>query len=393
MKPPYEVPTLEQVYASPLNGLVVASTFSGGGGSCTGYRMAGYRVAWANEFEPTAAATYARNHPQTVLDTRDIRTITGDEILAAIGLERGELDLFDGSPPCQSFSTAGQRERSWGRTMEHVDGTSQRSDDLFFEYARLLGEMQPRSFVAENVAGMTVGVAKGYFKEIVAALRAQGYVVSSRLIDASWLGVPQARKRVIIVGMRADLGLKPAFPSPLPYRYSVEDACPWIIRQGHSLDLNEWKAMGRVVERAMMPADRPSPTISALAPNLLDNDDGTKRAPGGMGAVGIVEARVGGASRPRLTARLWGKERDLFDVGHPSPTIIASGATQNRFLLEYDTEVRRLTIDEVKRLCSFPDDYVLEGSYEQQWMRLGNSVPPLMTKAVADALTPLLTSL
>src|SRR3954468_11347825 len=121
-KPPFRIPPMPEIDAIPWNGLTVASTFSGTGGSCLGYRMAGYRVAWANEFVPEAQRSYKANaRPGSIMDGRDIRTVKASEILAAIGMARGDLDLFDGSPPCQAFSTAGQRDKKWGtdKTYEH----------------------------------------------------------------------------------------------------------------------------------------------------------------------------------------------------------------------------------------------------------------------------------
>jgi DNA (cytosine-5)-methyltransferase 1 len=108
MKPPYRVLSMAEVEATPPNGLVAVSTFAGAGGSCTGYRMAGFRVAWANEFEPNAVETYRANHPDTVLGTRDIRNVAGAEILAQTGLD--EVDLLDGParasrPPASGRAT------------------------------------------------------------------------------------------------------------------------------------------------------------------------------------------------------------------------------------------------------------------------------------------------
>jgi DNA (cytosine-5)-methyltransferase 1 len=89
-KPPYRVPMMDEIRAIPPNGLTVASTFSGAGGSCTGYRMAGYRVVWANEFVPAAQESYKANaDPSCILDPRDVRTVTADDILTATGLARG----------------------------------------------------------------------------------------------------------------------------------------------------------------------------------------------------------------------------------------------------------------------------------------------------------------
>jgi len=103
-KPPYKIPPMDDLMRRPWNGLTVASTFSGCGGSCLGYRMAGYRVLWANEFMPAAQETYRANFPTTHLDCRDIKEVKPEEILEITG----PIDIFDGSPPCQAFSMTNQ---------------------------------------------------------------------------------------------------------------------------------------------------------------------------------------------------------------------------------------------------------------------------------------------
>lgn len=321
-KPPYRVPTMDEIRAVPWNGLKVASTFSGAGGSCTGYRMAGYRVVWANEFVPAAQDSYRANMaPGSILDPRDIRKVQAQDILDATGLKAGELDLFDGSPPCQAFSTAGKREKGWGKERHYEHGASQKNEELFFEYIRLLGGLQPRAFVAENVSGLVKGTAKGFFLEILAGLKAQGYRATCRVLDAQWLGVPQSRQRAIFVGVREDLGRDPVHPSPLPYRYSVRDALPEL-------------ATGAMI--------------------ISGND----------------------AFRPK-----WGSADD-----GPTPTIMSSGPHGGSGEIRAGSERRKFTIAEVKRICAFPDDFILTGSYAQQWERLGNSVPPVMMRAIAEAI-------
>ncbi|HEY6362712.1 MAG TPA: DNA cytosine methyltransferase, partial [Vicinamibacterales bacterium] len=205
-KPPYRLPSMAEIAAIPWNGFTVASTFSGCGGSSLGYRLAGFRVLWANEFIDAARASYVANAPTTHLDPRDIRLVRGGDLEQATGLAHGALDVLDGSPPCASFSSAGALEAHWGKVKQYSE-TRQRTDDLFFEFARLVGEVQPRVFVAENVAGLVRGVAKGTFKRVLAALRACGYRVEARLLDAQWLGVPQMRQRLFFVGVRTDLGI------------------------------------------------------------------------------------------------------------------------------------------------------------------------------------------
>ncbi|WBB94202.1 DNA (cytosine-5-)-methyltransferase [Verrucosispora sp. WMMC514] len=253
-KPPYRVPSMAEIRNLPWNGLTAVSTFSGGGGSSLGYRMAGYRVLWASEFIPAARETYLANAaPYTTVDGRDIRKVTASDILTATGLKAGELDLFDGSPPCASFSTAGKREAGWGKVKKYSD-SAQRTDDLFFEFVRLIEGVRPKVFVAENVSGLVKGSAKGYFIEIMRALKAAGYRVGAQLLDAQRLGVPQARQRLIFVGVRDDLGKDPVFPAPLPYRYTVRDALPHILAQGDN---------GGFGGGAMRPSNHPSPTIGA----------------------------------------------------------------------------------------------------------------------------------
>ena len=103
-------------------GLKAVSTFSGCGGNSTGAKLAGFNMLWASEFIPEAQNTYRANHPGTILDTRDIRLVKPEEILDAVGLKKGDIDLFDGSPPCKSFSTSGKRDRGWGDVAHYSDG-------------------------------------------------------------------------------------------------------------------------------------------------------------------------------------------------------------------------------------------------------------------------------
>lgn len=128
-KPAYAVPTMEEVKAVPSNGRTVVSTFSGCGGSCLGFRMAGFTTLWANEFVPAAAEVYALNHPGVILDRRDIREVQPAEILLAIGKDVGAVDVMEGSPPCAAFAMAGKRETEWGKVRPYSD-VEQRVDDL-----------------------------------------------------------------------------------------------------------------------------------------------------------------------------------------------------------------------------------------------------------------------
>lgn len=614
-KPEYRVPLVSEIARFKRCGLKVATTFAGCGGSSLGYRMAGFEVVWANEFVPVAQESYRANMAKgTILDGRDIKEIKPSEILRATGLVVGELDLLDGSPPCQAFSTAGKREKGWGQEKTYEHGAKQKNEDLFFEFVRLRDGLMPRAFAAENVSGLVKGTAKGYFIEILKRLQV-GYDVEARLLDAQWLGVPQARQRIIFVGVRKDLGVAPAFPTPLAYRYSVRDAIPWIGRvtrdehgftrsgemdleagapsvatmcsrgsyQGHDVETRavhdrrggfkgvgdftdrpaptligsggrnvgdlkietriktgrngsrrhpeegrvnsmddpmpsvlarggkdkaepqfyieetrvvhrthgQHKSFGDITDRPSRPVvagknpfdvetrvmhdtgrkgqlakdilDRPCPTITA-GPNdpadgggprshfrveLVGNSNATHSRKGERRSVDkpaptVMSRRsnVDIVYRGQNSGQRWGKRRrpvdqpspavsaqglagaakhqvaieqgldisdqaigaeyDKLNPGQqsekyfslvradqnkPSPTIAAAGG-QNAGIatVVHPTEKRKFTIAELKRICAFPDDFVLVGTYGQQWERLGNSVPPVMMRHIAEAI-------
>lgn len=416
-KPPYRVPSMAEIEAIPHNGFDAVSTFSGCGGSCLGYRMAGFRVLWASEFVPAAAETYRLNHPGTVLNTRDIRKVRPGDILAAIGKAPGELDLLDGSPPCASFSTAGKRQAGWGMVKAYSD-TKQRTDDLFFEFARILGGLQPRTFVAENVSGLVKGTAKGYFLEILAALKAAGtgYVVAARLLDAQWLGVPQMRQRIIFVGVRKDIGLAPAFPKPLQYRYSVREALLWISAVArdpiHRNGANVFDVDSNPFDTVITPGGgsqvayhvESSPRVYRDKRGAFGNDGDITDKPAPTVLADSVgthwverppvepEASMDGYAVGREWDRLRpGEQSDRYfqltkaDIAGPCPAITQRGGDASVASVSHPTERRKFSIAELRRICAFPDDFKLTGTYSQQWERLGRAVPPLMMRAVAEA--------
>lgn len=375
-KPAYRVPSMAEIETIPWNGFTVVSTFSGCGGSCLGYRMAGFRVLWANEFVPAAQDTYRANHPTCFLDTRDIRKVKPEEILARIGLAAGEIDVLDGSPPCASFSTAGKREMGWGKVKQYSD-TQQRTDDLFFEYSRLLRGLQPRVFVAENVAGLVKGTAKGYFKLILSELRSCGYRVEARLLDAQWLGVPQMRQRLIFIGVREDFNLSPAFPKPLPYFYSVSEACPWI---------TEVRTVTATNERHTLAGRRPARTLTAPAPSVTANVPEFSLI--ASGALDIGRYAIGKQWDEIKPGKIHPKRFNLTkpSLDGPCPTITATGGNLGAAAVVHPLEKRKFTIAELKRISAFPDDFILTGPYTKQWERIGRAVPPVMMYHIALAI-------
>lgn len=248
--------------------LKVVSTFAGCGGSSLGYHMAGLKELLAVEWEDHAAAMFKANFPSVPLVQRDIVKMSVSECLDRAGLVQGELDILDGSPPCQGFSTSGARDMSDSR------------NTLFREYARLLSGLMPRAFVMENVSGMVKGDFRLVFVEVLRVLKKCGYRVAVRLLNTQWFGVPQSRERLVFIGLRDDIGVDASHPLAWSEPISIRSALdvPGIngVREGfgpthlagvRTADFeNKWR-----------PVTRPCPTVVKTRPPILRFTDGSQR--------------------------------------------------------------------------------------------------------------------
>jgi DNA (cytosine-5)-methyltransferase 1 len=328
----------------------VVSLFAGAGGSSTGYKLAGGKVLAINEFLEEAQDTYQVNYPDTHIFKQDIRELTGDMILNQIGLKRGELDILDGSPPCASFSTAGKKEKMWGQVKKY-SSTEQRVDDLFFEFARLLKEIQPKVFVAENVKGLTQGASSkllgseqmdifGSSLNIYDELVSCGYMVRYKVLNSLNYGVPQRRERTIFIGIRNDIDKKISFPMGVNGREFVTLEKAFLGIENTNEDLDDANISNYKVYQH------------------------------------LLKMKVGSSFH---NTRLLRKSSPLSHAF----TLTASACTKGS-RCEHHWDNRKFTIGELKRIMSFPDDYYLGKTYKEKVERLGRSVPPLMMKSVAE---------
>lgn len=317
----------------------VVSTFSGCGGSSLGYKRAGFDVKLALDFEENAVKTYQMNFPKNNVWKANIRDITGNMILKEIGIKKGELDIFDGSPPCTPFSTSGIREKGWNKEYVHGSETqAQRADDLFFEYIRLVKELQPKSFVGENVRGLIMGKSKGYFNEILREMKSLGYNVKVFDINAKDFEVPQSRPRIIYIGIRNDVfkswqPLK-TFPE-ITFREATKD----LVSPQNELDDSK-----KILN-----------CVKPYIPLLKQGDKVSKYHPKGS----------------------------FFSYGkaynHRPINTVLSGSHNSIF---HPVEPRWLTLSEVRRCSSFPDNFKFI-SIKDGFIRIGNSVPPNLMKHIA----------
>ena len=350
----------------------VLSTFAGGGGSSTGYRLAGGKILAVNEFVPEAQNTYRENYPNTLIIPGDIKKLSGKDFLEKINLKPGELDLLDGSPPCSAFSMAGSVSHGKGRTHADAFGkTKQYSDikgvenveDLFFEFLRIANELKPKVIIGENVEGLTMGEAKEYFHRIQNTFEQIGYLVVADVLDASYFGVPQSRKRTFFIAVREDVAEKVGinfmtmyqlYPNKNDTRTTLGEAINDVVNEDkEELDylfdkISPEKAVGKTLMK--MPKD-PDKVLTGMDYHDKGHHFNLKRS----------------------------------SLRKPCPTITAMGNLAGVAGTCHPLEDRKFTIKELKRIMSLPEDFKLTGKHKQQSERIGRMVPPLMMKALAES--------
>jgi DNA (cytosine-5)-methyltransferase 1 len=291
--------------------------------------MAGFRELLAVEWDDNAVATFRLNFPDVPVYHGDIARLSVEQVLEMTGLQPGELDVFDGSPPCQGFSTAGKRQ---------IDDPR---NQLFREYVRLLRGLQPKVFVMENVSGMVKGKMKLVFVDILRELKASGYRVSARLLNAMYFNVPQSRERMIFIGVRDDLGIEPSHPKAQSQPVTVREA----------------------LEQLPSNFDVCSPAVRGRVPQMM-----AKCRPGMS-----LAASTGQGAFYSWVRAAWDK---------PCMTVQKS-VTFGGFSIWHPSEDRSLSGREVARIGSWPDGYEFVGEYKDWVARIGNSVPPLFMRAIA----------
>jgi DNA (cytosine-5)-methyltransferase 1 len=302
--------------------------------------MAGFRELLAVERDAHAVAVLRHNFPDVPIFHGDVRRLDAGTALRLLGLKPGELDLLDGSPPCQGFSMAGRRDPSDAR------------NGLFREFARLVEAFRPKVFVMENVPGLVRGRMRPIFGEMLRALKGCGYAVSVRLLNAMYFQVPQSRERLIFLGLREDLrqnsGLAPSHPAaqsrPIPMSAAIGDlpVSPdpgrghvWLDESPSGRDTRTW----RLAQHA-----RQGETYAGRQRRLVWSEP----------CRALLKASAGGTPMPYLRG-----------LGcHPLYT-------------------RTLSPLEYKRLASFPDAFEFPGPWTLAYDRVGNSVPPLLMRAIA----------
>ncbi len=350
--------------------------FAGAGGLSLGFEQAGFDIAAAVEIDPIHCATHAFNFPNSKVICASVVDMTGAEIRRQAGLNDKDIDVVFGGAPCQGFSLMGKRAFDDLR------------NQLVFHYVRLVAELRPKFCVFENVKGLTLGKHVQFLDELIAALGNAGYnlVLPYHVLNASDFGVPQDRRRLFLVGARTDQAM-PTYPDPTKQRTAVWDAI------GDLPDADSFSELGASDSVA---ATWHSESVYARRMRGLALD------PSNFGYSRSFDADVltcslrtehTALSQQRFLSTENGDTEPVsrFKKLHPDGfcNTLRAGTDSARGAFTSPRPIhpvfpRVITVREAARLHSYPDWFRFHATKWHGFRQIGNSVPPLLGRAVAS---------
>jgi len=348
-----------------IKALNVIDLFSGCGGSALGFRQAGFRIKVALDIDPRTTKTFKLNFPESKVITSDVSYVSGSELLKAACVRDGRGIIVIACPPCQGFSSARRK--------------SERLTDprnmIIYEFLRIMNEIVPYAFVMENVPGLANGVGKPIFLNILHQLKSLGYYMIHGIVDTADYGIPQRRKRLVLIGVN-DSKVRLIFPPKTNHdpNFSGRYLSPWITVKETIGDLPKIKA-----------GEKSQTNPLHTAPNLSDlNLKRIKATP-----------RNGGSRdswHENLILECHKKIKGYKDIygrmnwNRPSPTITAGCVMISKGRFGHPEQNRAISLQEAARLQTFPDSFVFTGGIQEIASQIGNAVPPLLARKIAFSL-------
>lgn len=379
---------------------IAIDLFAGAGGLALGFEQAGFDVAAAVEFDPIHAATHEVNFPRTAIICKDVREVTGTEIRRAAGLAQHPIDVVVGGPPCQGFSFIGHRVLEDPR------------NSLVFHFLRLVTELKPRTFVMENVPGMASGAHSQLLEELIERFVKAGYRVRLpyRTLNARSYGVPQDRERLFLLGSRRDTPL-PEYPEPITRPRGgraksaptngdlLLDALPLCPSVADAItDLPEIETYPELLERddINVTLRKGSPYARMLRGEFADETDFSYSRLREVGRLtGCLRASHTDLSRKRFAETAPGAtepvSRFLKLALDGTCNTLRSGTASERGAFTAPRPIhpispRCISVREAARLHSYPDWFRFHRTIWHGFRQIGNSVPPLLGRAVGSAI-------
>ncbi len=333
--------------------LTCIETFSGAGGMSVGLAAAGIDVRAAFDIDPAAVETYRRNISNHG-SVRDIRVVNGRELLEELGLQ--ELDVLSGGPPCQGFS---KQKRG-----AHLKADER--NDLVREYARLIKETRPKSFIFENV--QIFGQKRGrelieYVEETLTE-----YAIYRYFVYGSDFGLAQRRSRFVMIGIRRD----------------VSNLIPTLAMTGKTVTV--WDAIGDLPPPPDDYSEHPTIPNHIKCKITALNEERFRHVPQGGGWPDIPEhLRLDCHNGVDSTKGGWPDVYGRLEWKGQAPTITAGFDSFTRGRYGHPEQHRSLTLREGARLQGFPDSFRFHGNRGDVRLQIGNAVPPPLAKAIGDA--------
>lgn len=342
----------------------VIDLFAGVGGLSLGFEMKGFHVLLANEYDESIAAAYRVNHKSTKVIVGDITKLDLDK---TFGGYKGKVDVIIGGPPCQGFSQKGQRKT-----------IHDERNFLFEYYVTVVKLVSPKYFVMENVPNLLTAEGDYFRKEIEELFNGMGYSLEYGVLNASDYGVPQNRRRAVIIGKLE----KPAPKLPVPQKKTVTiwDA----ISDLAYLESGE----GENEQAYRMPAESDYEKLLRKNSKVLYNHVATKHSRLALERLALIPPNAGKEVLPKehLTKSIYSGTWTRMKKDEISVTITTRFDTPSSGKFTHPFLNRAITVREAARIQSFPDTFKFVGNKGSQMKQVGNAVPPLLASAIADVI-------
>lgn len=328
--------------------------FSGVGGMTLGFEREGFENIFSIDFDKTICQTYKKNFPNHVLIEKDIKDLTEKEILELT--KEKEVDLIIGGTPCQGFSMAGNIGRNF------IDDPR---NHLFKEFARIVSILKPKFVIIENVARVYNHNKGKTRKEIISLFEELGYQIECKILNSANYGVPQVRNRVFFIGNRLHL------PNRFPEKTFDKNTQTTISNQ----KIKQWKTIKEAIDDL--------PKLNSGEISNIPNHEAMSHSEQMLNKMSYVS---NGGSRHQIPEKLRptsGDVRKYIKYNADEPSICVTGDMRKVF---HYSQNRALSVRELARIQSFPDNFIFVGSKISQQQQVGNAVPPLMSQAIAKTI-------